>query len=97
LLTESLLLSLIGGAFGLVLAKFGTAAALAAVPRTLPRSEDIGLDPRVLLFTLAISALAGIVFGLAPAWKAVRGSVGGTLSESGRAVAGARAARRQSL
>jgi len=90
LLTESLLLSLIGGAFGLVLAKFGTAAALAAVPRTLPRSEDIGLDPRVLLFTLAISVLAGIVFGLAPAWKAARGSLGGTLSESGRAVAGAR-------
>jgi predicted permease len=90
LLTESLLLSLIGGAFGLMLAKFGTAAALAAVPRTLPRSEDIGLDPRVLLFTLAISVLAGIVFGLAPAWKAARGSLGGTLSESGRAVAGAR-------
>ena len=90
LLTESLLLSLIGGAFGLVLAKFGTAAALAAVPRTLPRSEDIGLDPRVLLFTLAISVLAGIVFGLAPAWKAARGSLGGTLNESGRAVAGAR-------
>lgn len=90
LLTESLLLSLIGGAFGLVLAKFGTAAALAAVPRTLPRSEDIGIDPRVLLFTLAISVLAGIVFGLAPAWKAARGSLGGTLSESGRAVAGPR-------
>jgi predicted permease len=90
LLTESLLLSLIGGAFGLVLAKFGTAAALAAVPRTLPRSEDIGLDPRVLLFTLAISVLAGIVFGLAPAWKAARGSLGGALSESGRAVAGSR-------
>jgi predicted permease len=90
LLTESLLLALIGGALGLLVAKFGTAAALAAVPRTLSRSEDIGLDPRVLLFTLAISVLAGIIFGLAPAWKAVRGSVGGTLSESGRAVAGAR-------
>src|SRR6476661_5539012 len=90
LLTESLLLAIIGGALGLLVAKFGTSAALAAVPRTLPRSEDIGLDPRVLLFTLAISLLAGIVFGLAPAWKAVRGSVGGTLSESGRAVAGAR-------
>ncbi|MGZ4855555.1 MAG: ABC transporter permease [Candidatus Angelobacter sp.] len=90
LLTESLLLAMIGGAAGLLVAKFGTTAALAAVPRTLPRSEDIGLDPRALLFTLAISILAGIVFGLAPAWKAVRGSVGGTLSESGRAVAGAR-------
>src|SRR3979411_2026152 len=90
LLTESLLLAMIGGTLGLLLAKLGTAAALAAVPRTLPRSEDIGLDLRVLLFTLVISILAGIVFGLAPAWKAVRGSVGGTLSESGRAVAGAR-------
>ncbi len=90
LLTESLLLALIGGALGLLVAKFGTTAALAAVPRTLSRSEDIGLDTRVLLFTLAISVLAGIIFGLAPAWKAVRGSVGGTLSESGRAVAGAR-------
>ena len=90
LLTESLLLAMIGGALGLALAKFGTALALAAVPRTLPRTEDIGLDPRVLLFTLAISALAGVVFGLAPAWKASRSSLGGTLSESGRAVAGSR-------
>src|SRR5207253_5990733 len=55
-----------------------------------PRAEDIGLDSRVLLFTLAVSVLAGIVFGLAPAWKASRGSVGGRLSESGRAVAGSR-------
>jgi predicted permease len=90
LLTESLLLSMIGGALGLLVAKFGITAALATVPRGLPRSEDIGLDPRVLLFTLAVSILAGIVFGLAPAWKASRGSVGGTLSESGRAVAGTR-------
>ncbi|HEV7673499.1 MAG TPA: ABC transporter permease [Candidatus Angelobacter sp.] len=90
LLAESLLLAMIGGGLGLVVAKFGTSAALVAVPGTLPRSEDIGLDLRVLLFTLVISILAGIVFGLAPAWKAVRGSVGGTLSESGRAVAGAR-------
>jgi len=90
LLTESLLLSMIGGALGLLVAKFGITAALAAVPRGLPRAEDIGLDPRVLLFTLAVSILAGIVFGLAPAWKASRDSIGGTLSESGRAVAGAR-------
>ena len=90
LLTESLLLAMIGGALGLLVAKFATTAALAAVPRSLPRAEDIGLDPRVLLFTLAVSILAGIVFGLAPAWKASRGSVGATLSESGRALAGAR-------
>jgi len=73
-----------------LVAKVGTTAALAAVPRSLPRAEDIGLDPRVLLFTLAISILAGMVFGLAPAWKASRGSVGGSLSQSGRAVAGSR-------
>jgi predicted permease len=90
LLTESLLLSLIGGALGLVVAKFGTTAALAAVPRTLPRAEDIGLDPRVLLFTLALSILAGIIFGLMPAWKASQGSVSRQLIESGRALAGAR-------
>ncbi|HEY2499452.1 MAG TPA: ABC transporter permease [Candidatus Angelobacter sp.] len=90
LLTESLLLALIGGALGLLVAKFGTAAALAAVPRTLPRAEDIGLDTRVLLFTFVLSILAGIVFGLAPAWKATRSSLGGTLNESGRGVAGRR-------
>ena len=90
LLTESILLAIIGGALGLVLAKFGTVAALAAVPRTLPRAEGIGLDFRVLMFTLGISLLAGIVFGLAPAWKAARGSLGGTLRESGRGLAGGR-------
>src|SRR6478672_463603 len=90
LLTESLLLAIIGGALGLLVAKFGTSAALAAVPRTLPRSEDIGLDPRVLLFTFALSVLAGIIFGLMPAWKASQGSVSRQLIESGRAVAGAR-------
>ena len=51
LLTESVLLALIGGGLGLLLAKFGTVAAIAAVPRTVPRAEEIGLDLRVLLFT----------------------------------------------
>src|SRR6476661_10396037 len=90
LLTESLLLSLIGGALGLLVAKLGTTAALASVPRTLPRAEDIGLDPRVLLFTFALSVLAGIIFGLMPAWKASQGSVSRQLIEGGRALAGAR-------
>jgi predicted permease len=90
LLTESLLLSLIGGALGLFVAKFGTTAALAVVPRTLPRAEDIGLDPRVLLFTFALSILVGIIFGLMPAWKASQGSVSRQLIESGRALAGVR-------
>jgi predicted permease len=90
LLTESLLLSLTGGALGLLVAKFGTTAALAAVPRSLPRAEEIGLDLRVLLFTFALSVLAGLIFGLMPAWKASQGSVSRQLIESGRALAGAR-------
>ena len=90
LLTESILLATIGGALGLVLAKFGTAAALAAVPFNMPRSEEIGLDLRVLLFTLLVSMLAGVVFGLAPAWKTASTTVGAELKESGRTVAGAR-------
>src|SRR5215467_6229454 len=61
LLTESMLLGLIGGALGLLLAKFGTRTALAAVPRTLARSEEIGIDWRVLLFTLLLSLIAGII------------------------------------
>jgi predicted permease len=96
LLTESVLLGLIGGGLGLLLARLGTRAALAAVPRTLPRAENIGLDWHVLLFTLTVSVVAGMVFGLAPAWKAWRTNIGGTLKESGRTVAAARS-RAQSI
>jgi predicted permease len=90
LLTESMVLAILGGALGLLLAKFGTVAALSAVPRTLARTEEIGLDIRVLFFTLLISLGAGIVFGLAPAWKIARANLGGTLKESGRSVAAGR-------
>ena len=90
LLTESVLLALVGGVFGLLLAKLGTAAALAAVPQNMPRAEEIGLDLRVLLFTFAISVSAGIIFGLAPAWRLTRSNIGSTLAESGRRLAGAR-------
>ncbi len=90
LLTESVLLGLIGGGLGLWLANFGTAAAIAAVPRTVPRAEEIGLDFRVLLFTVVVSLVAGIVFGLVPALKMRRANLGGTLKESGRTLPGAR-------
>jgi putative ABC transport system permease protein len=96
LLTESVLLAAIGGALGLLLAKFGTRAAIAAVPRTMPRAEEIGLDTRVLLFTVAVSMVAGVIFGLAPAWKSARANIGSTLKESGRTVAGQRS-RAQSV
>ncbi len=96
LLTESVLLALIGGALGLLLANFGTAAAIAAVPQSVPRAENIRLDIHVLLFTFVVSLLAGTVFGLAPALKTTRANVGAALKESGRTVAGTRS-RAQSV
>ncbi|HXW90400.1 MAG TPA: ABC transporter permease [Terriglobales bacterium] len=87
LLSESILLALAGGVFGLLLASWGTRAALALVPQSLPRAEEISIDPRVLLFTFAISVTAGILFGLAPAWKASSHTADSTLRESGRSLA----------
>lgn len=90
LLTESILLSLAGGGLGLLLAQFGTAAAIVMAPQTIPRADQIGLDFRVLLFTLAASLLAGCAFGLAPALKLRDVSVGGALKETGRSLIGSR-------
>jgi putative ABC transport system permease protein len=90
LLAESVVLALTGGALGLLLASWGTRAALSVLPTALPRAEEIGLDARVLLFTLAISLLAGVLFGLAPALKMSPVNLQGTLNESGRGMSGAR-------
>jgi predicted permease len=84
LLTESVLLSLCGGALGLILAAWGTQAALSLLPESLPRAEEIGLDGRVLILTLAVSVLAGVIFGLAPALRTARPDVQETLKEGGR-------------
>jgi predicted permease len=88
LLTESILLALVGGLLGLLLAQFGTAAALAAVPHTIPRAEDVQLDLRVLLFNAVASILAGAAFGLAPAMRLRRANLAGALRETGRSIAG---------
>ncbi len=96
MLTESLALSAIGGALGLLLAYWGAKAAATAIPDMLPRAESVGIDVRVLLFTLLVSLLAGIVFGLAPALRISRTNVNSTLSQSGRSLVGARA-RAQSI
>jgi predicted permease len=89
LLTESVLIALIGGAVGLALAAWGTSAALHFLPVTLPRADEIGLDPRVLAFTAAISLLAGILFGLVPALKAKSSNLQSNLQEGGRNLGGA--------
>jgi len=90
LLTESVLLAVTGGALGLLVASWGTRAALANLPTALPRAAEIGLDARVLLFTAAVSLLAGILFGLAPALKVSRSDLHETLKEDGRGAGGAR-------
>jgi predicted permease len=84
LLTESILLAFASGALGLLMASWGTHGALSVLPSALPRAEEIGLDSRVLIFTAAISLLAGILFGLTPALKMSRPGVNETLKEGGR-------------
>ena len=83
-LTESALLSVLGGAAGLLLAQWGTSMLLALRPESLARLSGIHMDTRVLLFVLVVSVLTGIVFGMAPVWVAARGDVAGALKESGR-------------
>jgi putative ABC transport system permease protein len=72
LLTESVLLALVGGALGLLLAWWGVGLLRAAGPDTIPRLRDAGIDGRVLAFTAAVTVLTGLAFGLIPAWQSSR-------------------------
>ena len=90
LLTESVLLSLGGAAAGLLLARWGTGLVLAAVPDTLPRAAEIGIDPYVLFYTLAVSVFTGIIFGLAPAIQGASADPHESLKEGTRGAGGAR-------
>jgi len=84
LLTESILVSLAGGAVAVLLAIWGTNVLVTFKPDNLPRLAEIGVDGRVLAFTLGVSLLTGLLFGLLPAWTASRGRVGDALKEGGR-------------
>jgi predicted permease len=84
LLSESLTLAAAGGAAGLLLA-YGALNALKAIaPAGLPRVEEIGIDPAVLVFTAAISLVAGLLFGLIPVLKFAKPQIAGALKEGGR-------------
>lgn len=89
-LIESTLLAITGGGLGLLVAGWGTAAAVAVLPTTLPRSSEIRLDFRVLIFALAISLLTGILSGLVPALRTSRAGLSETLKEGGRGASSAR-------
>jgi predicted permease len=90
LLTESILLGIAGAGLGLLLAKWGIRVLVSALADGLPRSEEIALDSHVLFYTLGISVLTGIVFGLIPALKTLSPHTHETLKEGGRGASGAR-------
>jgi predicted permease len=89
LITESLLLSLIAGAAGVILAIWGADALVSLAPQNLPRLGETVIDDRVLGFTFAMSVLASLIFGLAPALSASRVDLNHSLKQGGtRAVVG---------
>jgi putative ABC transport system permease protein len=88
LLTESVILSLLGGALGLLLARWGVSLILYVSPSAIPRSREIGLSWQVLAFTVGVSFLTGILFGLLPALQAGEVDVHETLKETGRGTSG---------
>jgi predicted permease len=90
MLTESVLLAASGGVLGLGLAFMGTKAIVRALPAELPRSGDVAMDGRVLLFSVGVSLFAGILFGLAPALRSTRGDVQDSLRQAGRGSAAGR-------
>jgi putative ABC transport system permease protein len=84
LLTESLLVSLAGGCLGLLLALWGTYALMALAPENIPRLNEVGVDARVFGFTLAVSLVTGIIFGLVPAVQASKPDLNEALKEGSR-------------
>src|SRR6266404_962574 len=83
LLTESAVLAGAGGVLGLGLAAAGVRWLVAAAPQGIPRLDEIRLDARVLLFTVALSVVSGLLFGLVPAWKVSRSDPNQALKEGG--------------
>lgn len=90
MLTESFVLALAGGALGVLLAWRGIGVITALSPGNLPRMENVSIDSRALLFTAGVAFLAAIVFGLAPALRAVRGRLADGLKDRGSDTGGVR-------
>jgi putative ABC transport system permease protein len=94
LMTESMLLAVLGGALGVLLAWWGLKLLIGLSPADIPRLENIRLDGRVLLFTMGLSLLTGLIFGLAPALQTSQLNLSETLKEGGRTGGGGAGGRR---
>jgi predicted permease len=88
LLTESIILSLAGASLGTLIAFFGVTSILPLMPGVLPRSQEVGINAPVLIYTLIISLLVGILFGLAPSLKTWNTDLQGSLKKGGHGFAG---------
>jgi putative ABC transport system permease protein len=88
MLAESLVLALIGGSLGVLLAYLAIGPIQSLGVDSIPRVAELALDRTVLLFTLAVSLATGVIFGLVPAWQAARGGLGAVLKEGGRSSTG---------
>src|SRR2546425_2704197 len=97
LLGESLLLAALGGVLGVLLAYWGTNLITSYLPGGVPRLHEVAIDSTVFGFTLGLSLLAGVVFGMAPAWQASRANLTQTLQEGGRGSTGSRQRLRSAL
>ena len=88
LLTESVMLALAGGAIGVILAIWSIEAIHALGARSVPRLHEVGVNGSVLLFTLAVSVVSGLLFGLVPALRMGRTDLHGSLKDAGRGSSG---------
>jgi putative ABC transport system permease protein len=94
LVIESVLLAVIGGVFGTMLALWGVDLLLALAPEGLPRIDEVTVNASVLLFTAGVTALTGVLFGIFPALHTARANVSGMLKEGMRGSSGGVASRR---
>src|SRR5258708_26466414 len=88
MVTESVILGLLGGVAGLLLARWGLRALIAVSEASFPRVAGTTIDSQVLAFTILISLATGLIFGLAPAWQASRSVTHESLKEGSRSNTG---------
>ncbi len=94
LISESVVLALMGGGLGIILALWGTDALLALSPEELPRAAAVAINGRVIIFTITVSMLTGIVFGLVPSSQVLRGDLHAAIREGGGHLSGGRSRSR---